>query len=360
MRNPVSRRRFLLGQAGGDGLDTDGYREWIFQYRSGRFVETAGRVRNHPARELRRAQSGFLRPLPRPDAPAGFGPRLAAALLHAEAVAHFGLGPHVHLRLVLDPLESLPRRWPPGVPGRPATRAAWGEAGASDIRALLRRELLLAAARMRLAIFDLAGAARILAGAESAGDPALRWQLAGVRAVRARYLGEAELWPEVGRAFRRATSAELLRPGEGRASPRAVARAMTDPDDLNLRLALAALGRGRGPEAARSLARVSGEPAERLLVPKLLLAGELRFAEGRLSRAISDLRQAVALAPASQAAATALAMALGAAGQWDEAAELATGALRVPRTTAPWTDFLLTWAEPREPGLEWLRSLARR
>ena len=357
MRNPVSRRRFLLGQAGGDGLDTDGYREWIFQYRSGRFVETAGRVRNHPARELRRAQSGFLRPLPRPDAPAGFGPRLAAALLHAEAVAHFGLGPHVHLGLILDPLESLPRRWPLGMPGRAAAGAAWGDAGASDLRALLRRELLLAAARMRFAVFDLAGAGRMLAGAESAGDPALLWQLAAVRAVRARYLGEAELWPEVERAFRRATSAPL--PGEGRASPRAVAGAMADPDDLDLRLALAALGRRREPEAARSLARVSGEPAERLLVPKLLLEGELRLAEGRLSGAISDFRQAAALAPASPAVATALAAALGAAGRWDEAAELATGALRVPRTSAPWTDFLLTWAEAREPGLEWLRGLVR-
>lgn len=353
MTGPISRCRFLFGP------DTGQYREWVAAYRSGRFVETAGRVREHPASELRRAQSGFLRSLPGPDEPAGFLAGLAAGLLHAEAVAHFGLGPHVHGRLILDPLAALPSRWPLGASGRPAASLAWGPAGASDFRSLLRREALLAAARMRLAVFDLAAASRILAGAESARDPALLWQLGAIRAVRARYLGEAELWAEVERELRRAVSRELLGPAEGRASPRAVARALTDPDDLNLRLALAALGRGRDAEAAEALSRVSAEPAARLVVPRLLLEGELRLARGRLPGAISRLREASALAPASQAAAAALAAALEAHGQPAEAGSIAAAALRVPRSTEPWTEFLFTWAAPAEPALDWLRGLVR-
>lgn len=351
----VSRRRFLFGQT----ASADDYREWVAHYRSGRFVETAGRMRDYPARELRRAQSGFVGSLPRSDEPAGFLPRLAAALLHAEAVAHFGLGPHVHSGLIADPLASLPSRWPPNASRRQTAQVAWGSRGVSNFRVLLGREVRLGAARLRLAVFDLAAASRILGSAESARDPALLWQLGVIRAVRARYLGEMDLWPEVESALRDAVAERLLSPAEGRASPRAVARALADPDDLNLRLALVALGRGRGADAAEALSRVSGEPAPRLRVPKLLLDGELRLAQGRLPGAVSRLREAAVLAPASQEAIAALATALEASGQWDEAGTLAGEVLRAPRTTRPWAEFLFAWADPEEPALDWLRDLVR-
>ena len=71
----------------------------------------------------------------------------------------------------------------------------------------------------------------------------------------------------------------------------------------------------------------------------------------------AGLREAVDLAPTSHAVVAALVAALEARGRWDEAAELATEAMALPRGDRVWADFLITWAEPVEPSLDWLRNL---
>ena len=357
----MSRRSFLAPQAASGGVSAAVYADWVERYRSGRFVETARRVRGFSASDLRKAQVGFVKSLPPSDEAAGLRGRLAAALVHAEAEGHFGWGRNSHHRLIRDPLRSLPRRWPAGVSAvhREAARAAWGDEGASDFKMLIRREVILTASRLRLARMDLASATRILEQAEPRGDAALLWQLAVVKAVRARYVREDDLWPEVRDALRDAASRQLVSPSVGRVSSRVVARCLSDPDDRNLRLALAALGMGRKRRAADRLSEVSEQPATLLRVPRLLIEAEALLAEGHLPHAIAGLREAVVLAPASQAAVAALVAALEAHGQWDEAAALASEQLRLPETSRPWTDFLITWAEPQEPALDWLHDLLR-
>ena len=361
----LSRRRFLSVQVAGAredrALGPALYAAWVDQYRSGRFVETARRVRVVDASDLRRVQSEFLRSLPPADAPGGFRTRIAAGLLHAEDIAHFGWGRSAHLRLLRDPVRALPRRWPPGVSAlvRDEARAAWGDKGAADPRELFFRELVLTAARLRLARLDLAAASRILEQAEPRRDAALGWQLAAVWTVRARFVREAELWPQVRDLLRDGDSRRFAGAAAGRASLRLVARAMSDPDDRNLRLAVAALGMDRTRRAADRLREVGEDPAGPLRVPRLLLEAEVQRAGGHLQHATATLREAAGLAPDSQVVVAALAAALQAAGLREEAAALAADRLRGREPTRPWADFLMTWAGPEEPALDWLRGLVR-
>ncbi len=164
--------------------------------------------------ELREAQRRFIDTLPPPDEIEGFRGRLAAALLHSEAMTHFGWTPHSEHRLFREPVDRLPREWVRGVPDhlREEALTAWGEEGASDLRKLVWREMVLAMARRRLARMDLLVASRILEEADPQRDPALSWQLAAVWALRARYVREKELWPDVRQLFREADSRQFVTP----------------------------------------------------------------------------------------------------------------------------------------------------
>ncbi len=306
-------------------------------------------------------QSAFVDSLPPAEVASGFWGRIAAALLHAEDLAQTGWGASTHPRLIRDPLRSLPGHWPGAVSAlhRDAARTAWGDEAASNPRELFFRETILAVARLRLARLDLAAASRILELAEPRRDAALRWQLAAVWTVRARFTREEDLWPKVRDLLADAASRRFLDSAEGRSSSRLAARALADPDDRNLRLAVALIGMGRRQEAADRLARVSERPAPRLQVPRLLLEAEAHRFRGQLPRATVLLREASLLAPDSQVVIAALVAALQAAGLWDEAAALANDRLRAGERTLPWADFLLTWASTDEPALDWLRSLVR-
>jgi tetratricopeptide (TPR) repeat protein len=333
------------------------YGQLVAQYRSGRFVETARRVGSRVPMELRRAQRGFFDRLPPADDVEGFRDRLAAALMHAETVAHFGWN---HAIWVLrEPVDDLPRNWVRGLPDhfREEAVAAWGDGGASDLRKLLWREIVLSAARNRLARMDLASASRILEEAEPRRDAALGWQLAVVWSVRARYVRENALWRDARELFREAARSDLVSRATALNSPRTVARALGDRDDRNLRLALVALGQGRTGRAADRLRDVGEHPPHQLRVPRLMLLGETRIAEERLDPAIAGFREAVELAPNSHAVVAALVAALEARGRWDEAAELATEQMAVPRGNRVWTDFLISWAKSAEPALDWLHDL---
>ena len=140
-------------------------------------------------------------------------------------------------------------------------------------------------------------------------------------------------------------------------SPRAVVQAMADPDDLHLRLAMVALGRGYRRAAARDLREVRDEVAPRLRLPRRLLKAELDLAEGRVRPAIDALEAATRIEPTSPAAVAALVAALQAAGRWEEAMELSSDFLSVREKARPWLAFLTTWAEFGE-GLPWLRQVA--
>ena len=213
------------------------------------------------------------------------------------------------------------------------------------------------AARSRLARLDIRSARRVLNYAVQFRDPAAEWQLATTSAFQARYLRDDHLWPDARGGLRDGVgrwSGHFPEPG---VSPRAIVRAMADPDDLHLRLAMVALGRGYRRAAARDLREVRDEVAPRLRLPRRLLEAELDLAEGRVRPAIEGLEAATRTEPGSPAAVAALVAALQAAGRWDEAAELASDLLSVRETRRPWLAFLTTWAEFGE-GLPWLRQVA--
>ena len=357
----MSRRAFLgprsFGQRDAEPLTPEGYGQLVSEYRSGRYVETARRVGSRVPVEFRRARDGFLDSLPPADELEGFRGRLAAALMHAETVAHFGWNRAIWT--LRDPVDDLPRGWVRGIPDhlREEAVAGWGDEGASNLRELLWREVVLSAARARLARMDLLSATRVLEESEPRRDAALAWQLAVVWSVRARYVREEELWGETRDLFREAARRRLVSRAAALPSPRTVARGLGDSDDLNLRLALVALGQGRAGRAADRLADVREKPAHYLWVPRLMLLGETRIAQRRLDPAIAGLREAVELAPTSHAVVAALVAALEARGRWDEAAELATEQMALPRGDRVWADFLITWSKPLEPSLDWLRNL---
>ena len=365
MTTPVrrmSRRAFFRSESSRqrnlEPVTPEAYGQLVSQYRSGRFVETARRVGNRVPMELRRAQRGFFDQLPPADEPEGFRGRLAAALMHAETVTHFGWNHAIWV--VREPVDELPREWVRGLPDhfREEAVQGWGEKGAADLRKLIWREVILTAARARLARMDLLSASRVLEEADPRRDAALEWQLAVVWSARARYVRERELWRDIRDFFREAAARQLVSRSVALKSPRTVARALGDRDDLNLRLALVALGQGRVGRAADRLREVSEKPSSHLLwVPRLLLLGETRIAQERLDPAIAGLREAADLAPTSHAVVSALVAALEARGRWDEAAELATEQMALPRGDRVWTDFLITWAVPIEPSLQWLRNL---
>ena len=357
----LSRRAFLRRgssrQGDAEPLTSEDYGQLVSQYRSGRYVETARRIGSRIPVEYRRAQEGFFDSLPPADELDGFRGRLAAALMHTETVAHFGWNRAIWP--IREPVNDLPREWVRGIPDhlRQEAVAGWGEEGASNLRELLWREVVLSAARARLARLDLLSATRVLEESDPRRDAALAWQLAVVWSVRARYVREEELWREARDLFREAAGRGLVDRALALRSPRTVARALGDSDDLNLRLALVALGQGRVNRAADRLEEVREEPAQYLWVPRLMLLGEIRIAQERLDPAIAGLRQAVELAPTSHAVVAALVAALEARGRWDEAAELATEQMALPRGERVWADFLTTWADPVEPSLDWLRNL---
>ncbi len=362
-----SRRRLLTGARRQGvtitgGLLTPGvYGQWIRDYRAGRFVETARKVSERDAAELRYAQRGALDSLPPLHDPDGFLSRLAAAALHAEAVAHFGWNQSSDVRLLHAPTQSLPERWilglPPSLPED--VRGTWGGRVGADPRRALFREVALAAARPRLAILGLGGATRVLEGGVAADyDPVLRWQLAAVLAFRARYVREDGLWRHVLEILTEPDRQTIVFPRNDRS---AVARAIADPDDRRLRLALASLGTNRRRNAEQFLAEVREDPWGPLQVPRWMIEGETLMDRSQFGPASEVLGSAAAAAPASQPAAAAYVAALQASGRWEEAAALARDRLTgsapggISPEEHPWLSFLLTWARPGASELEWLR-----
>ena len=335
------------------------YAGWIAQYRRGRLQEVAAAVRRWGTRQLRSAQRDYLEALDDPDTVRGLQARLTTALFHAEVVAHFGEESEARLHLVGEPLGAIPARWPRGIPSdqRASARETWGERPSDDLRALLRREVFLMAARSRFVHLDIRAARRVLSYAVQYRDPAAEWQLATTSAFQARYLRDDHLWPDARGGLHDAVARWAGRLPDKGASPRAIVQAMADPDDLHLRFALVALGRGYRRAAARDLEEVREEVAPRLRLPRLLLQAELDLGEGRIRPAIEGLQAAARTEPTSPAAVAALVAALQAAGRWDEAAELASDFLSVRETARPWLAFLTTWAEFGE-GLPWLRQVA--
>ena len=185
----MSRRAFFRSESSRqrnlEPVTPEAYGQLVSQYRSGRFVETARRVGNRVPMELRRAQRGFFDQLPPADEPEGFRGRLAAALMHAETVTHFGWNHAIWV--VREPVDELPREWVRGLPDhfREEAVQGWGEKGAADLRKLIWREVILTAARARLARMDLLSASRVLEEADPRRDAALEWQLAVVWSARA-------------------------------------------------------------------------------------------------------------------------------------------------------------------------------
>ena len=335
------------------------YAGWIAQYRCGRLQEVAAAVRRWGTRQLRSAQRDYLEALDDPDTVRGLQARLTTALFHAEVVAHFGEESEARLHLVGEPLGAIPARWPRGIPSdqRASARETWGERPSDNLRALLRREVFLMAARSRFVHLDIRAARRVLSYAVQYRDPAAEWQLATTSAFQARYLRDDHLWPDARGGLHDAVARWAGRLPDKGASPRAIVQAMADPDDLHLRFALVALGRGYRRAAARDLEEVREEVAPRLRLPRLLLQAELDLGEGRIRPAIEGLQAAARTEPTSPAAVAALVAALQAAGRWDEAAELASDFLSVREKARPWLAFLTTWAEFGE-GLPWLRQVA--
>ncbi len=342
------------------------YADWVRDYRSGRFIETARKVSERAAEELRDAQRGYLRSLPARDDPRGFRARVAAAALQAEAIASFGWNQSSDIRLLREPCDSLPDRWIAGLP--PSIRAdagvAWGVRATYDPRRVMLREVALAAARPRFAILALPDASRVLDQA-SGNDPAILWQATAVRAFQARYLRARRQWDDVRDMLSPGAEEEFIPEAAGRASPRIVARAMSDPDDRNLRLALVALGMNRRSLAEEHLSAVRAEPWEPLRAPRRLLEGEALMKRSQFASAAEAFRAARTSAPTSQPAAAALAAALQAAGRWEEAGELARDwlqgetASRITPSEHPWLAFLTTWAVADASEFTWLRNLVR-
>lgn len=335
------------------------YAGWIARYRRGRLEEVDAAVRTSGTRPLLSAQRDYLDSLGEPDTVRGLQARLSAALFHAELAARFGERSERRLHLVGEPLRGIPVRWPRGIPAdlRASAREAWGVRPSEDLRALLRREVFLMAARSRLARLDIRSARQVLSYAVQFRDPAAEWQLATTSAFQARYLRDDHLWPDARGGLRDGVARWVGRFPEPGVSPRAIVQAMADPDDLHLRLALVALGRGYRRAAVRDLQAVRDQVAPRLRVPRLLLEAELDLAEGRVRPAIDGLHVATRTGPTSPAAVAALVAALQAAGRWDEAAALASDLLSVREKARPWLAFLTSWAEFGE-GLPWLRQMA--
>ena len=335
------------------------YAGWIAQYRCGRLQEVAAAVRRRGTRQLLSAQRDYLEALGDPDTVRGLQARLTTALFHAEVVAHFGEESEARLHLVGEPLGAIPARWPRGIPSdqRASARETWGERPSDNLRALLRREVFLMAARSRFVHLDIRAARRVLTYALQYGDPAAEWQLAITSLIQARYLRDDHLWPEARGGLRRGVERWAGSLADRGPSPRAIVQAMTDPDDLHLRLAMVALGRGQRTAAARDLEEVREEVAPRLRLPRLLLEAELDLGEGRIRPAIDDLQAALRFESTSPAAAVALVAALQAAGRWDEAALVASDFLAVRERERPWLAFITGWAEFGE-GLPWLRRVA--
>ena len=351
------RARRIAAQRGEVGRSQ--YAGWIAQYRRGRLQEVDAAVRTSGTRPLLSAQRDYLESLGEPDTVRGLQARLSTALFHAELAARFGERSERRLHLVGEPLRAIPARWPRGIPAdlRASAREAWGVRPSEDLRALLRREVFLMAARSRLARLDIRSARQVLSYAVQFRDPAAEWQLATTSAFQARYLRDDHLWPDARGGLRDGVARWAGRFPEPGVSPRAIVQAMADPDDLHLRLALVALGRGYRRAAVRDLQAVRDQVAPRLRVPRLLLEAELDLAEGRVRPAIDGLQVATRTGPTSPAAVAALVAALQAAGRWDEAAALASDLLSVREKARPWLAFLTTWAEFGE-GLPWLRQVA--
>ena len=366
-----SRRGFLRGRSSrrfrpqAEPPTPTVYAGWVEEYRAGLFEGTARRLIGYAADELRAVQRRYLESLPPRNDFRGFGARLASAVLHAEALARFGVNPSSHIGLLAEPCRSLPDRWIVGLPAscQGEAHAAWGDRAASDPRRVLFREVVLAAARPRLAILAVGDATQILEEAGPDDDPVIRWQLAAVRAFRARYIREDDLWDRVRDAYEAQSVRGLVPAAVGASSSRIVARAMSDPDDRNLRLAFTHFGRNRRDDAARSLDRLRPELWSRLRVPHRLLEGKALMDRSQFRPASDVYRLAAEDGPQSQVAAAALVAALQASGQLEEAAALSrdwlSGAFAtgVHIDTHPWLSFLLTWAESRGPDFEWLRRL---
>ncbi len=370
VRTGWSRRGFLTGKSsqrpGGAVSVVDGstYAGWVRDFRGGLFLATARMVNQHGARELRIAQRAYLDTLPPRSDHRGFRPRLAAAVLHAETLARFGWNQSSDIGLLEDPCQSLPDRWIIGLPPslREDCAAAWGDRAAADPRRILFREVVLAAARPLLRMLAVHDASNILELARRHDDPAIEWQLANAWAFRARYVRERGLWRQVLDILGSPAVRTLVPAEVGASSPRAVARAMSDPDDANLRFALVHIGMNQREDARHHLDQLRPDLRKRLRLPHRLLQGELLLEDRQLRRATEVFREAADSGPGSQAAAAALVAALLSSGRQEEAAALGrdwlTGAF--PRgidvDRHAWLSFLLTWARRQGPEFEWLRS----
>ena len=364
------------------------------RYREGLYTESIRRIAPFGVSELLRAQEEFLKALRPAATDEGLRSRIAVALLHADAVGQLAVGRYRSVtdevmlqqdarqfmegrgrgrrrrrnrradnpyhRLLVEPLRTLPAGWPDGVAAlRDECAALWGVELAARPETVFRREAVLAAARGALAGFDLSTASGVLEQEEPEGDPAVIWQLAAVRAVRARLIREDRLWPQVREGFAEAASRSRGGHAALRVSASRPAAALGDPDDRNLRLALAAIGVGERRRARDHLREVNPEPASDLRVPRLLIEAELRLSEGRMGSAVIGIEEAVGLAPDSQAVVAALVVALQGVGRHEEAAALASDLLGNGRRDRVWINFLLTWAEGRGRSFEWLREVVR-
>ena len=190
-------------------------------------------------------------------------------------------------------------------------------------------------------------------------DPAAEWQLATTSAFQARYLRDDHLWPDARGGLRDGVGrwAGSL-PGPG-VSPRAIVQAMADPDDLHLRLAMVALGRGYRRAAARDLREVRDEVAPRLRLPRLLLEAELDLAEGRVRPAIDGLQEADPKGAGLvrfRGGACCRAASRRTLGRGCRVGVRSSCTIR-EKSQRPWIAFLTTWAEFGE-GLVWLRRVA--
>ena len=350
-------RRHPAGQPA--ELSVSQYAEWVARYRRGELAEVVPEVYEWGTWPLASAQRRHLETLGKPDTLEGFRSRLADSLFHAELMASLGREWQRGLEVVGEPLRAVRSEWPPGVPDahREAAVQAWGERRTESLRDLLRREVFLMLARTRLAELDNGTARRVLGYARDFRDPAVEWQLAVTSLIQVRYLRDQDLSYDAVRDLRRSVSRWKPTPADTDGARRSIVRAMGDPDDLKLRLAMVELGRGKRRAAAARLREVREEVAPRLVVPRLLLEAELDLRGNWFRPAMGDLREARRAEPTSPAAVVALVAAEQAAGRWDEAAALATDFLSVGERVRPWFGFITSWAEPGE-GLPWLRQVA--
>lgn len=344
------------------------YAGWIAQYRRGLIEEVAPKLSAWDPGQLLSVQSKYLDALDQRIAGRlsehrntvhVFQGRLTTALFHAELMARFGGATGKWLDLVGQPLDAIRRRWPLGAPAawREAAGEAWGEDRTDDLRALLRREVFLMVARSRLVRLDNTTTRRVLVHASRYRDPAVEWQLGASNAIQARYLGDTQLWPDARGGLRDGVRGWDWSASDLGATRCSIVRAMADPDELQLRFAMVAIGRRYYRAAAADLAKVRAQVAPRLRIPRSLLHAELDLREGRLRPAMDYLGVANRLEPTSPAAAIGLIAAYQAAGRWDEAAALASELVSGREARRPWLAFITTWAEFGE-GLPWLREVA--